>query len=196
MNNKGLLQNLSHQEDLQALLDAGDIETSQWGHNKTKTVDDLWREIVEGETQMQDQPLLRIVPGVVEVIIRQGDCMLIEVKQEFRDGLTRSRNIPPAEKMKPGERYIDAAKRCLDEELNITASNIEIIESTHKTWTEVRDSPSYPGLLTQYTFHTVEARISQLPEDDFYTDEYSQDGTELMLRTYWSWRIVQQGDLT
>ena len=67
MGNQGLLKNLGSQEELQLLLDAGGIDTSQWGHNKTKTVDYLWREIVNGETQMQDPPLLRIVPGVVEI---------------------------------------------------------------------------------------------------------------------------------
>ncbi len=189
---QGCVRHLRHQAELEAMLASGGVDTLQWGQHKAKTVAHLWREIVEGETHMQEHPLQRIVRGVVEVMVQNGGRTLIETQQAFSDGLIRSRQIPPAEKMQPGERPVDTAIRCLREELAVDPSAVEIVDATHEARHEIQLSPSYPGLETRYTFHRVDVRVDGLPDDDFSTDEYSSDGTELRLRHSWSWQSLPE----
>jgi hypothetical protein len=111
-------------DQLKAWLAARDIDASHWGRGAAKTIEDLWQEILNGETLLQDVPPLRIIP-VARIIIRKGNKILIEVEQEFEDNRVRSRNFPPSEKLKRDETYIDAAKRCLKEELGIDSKNFE-----------------------------------------------------------------------
>jgi len=117
--------------------------------------------------------------------------VLIETRQVFASGMTRQRHLPPAEKMQPGERPIDTAMRCLREELGVAHDAIDIIATSHPLRREVHVSPSYPGLATEYTFHTVEARVQGLPDDDFATHEYSPDGHARIIRHDWTWRRMQ-----
>ncbi|PON16156.1 hypothetical protein C2W62_19960 [Candidatus Entotheonella serta] len=175
---------------LNTLLTAAGVDTSRWGRENTKSVDDLWAEIAAGESRIRTQPLLRVVAGAVSVLIRRGSCMLIETRQVFASGMIRQRNIPPAEKMLPGERPIDAAIRCLSEELGVMRHDIESVASMSPPRHEVSPSPSYPGLLTSYTFHTVEARVQGLPDHDFVTHEYDTDGQAWIIQHNWAWQRV------
>jgi hypothetical protein len=129
-----------------------------------------------------------VVLGAVNVLIRRGAYVLIETQQVFASGMTRRRHIPPAEKMQPGERPIDTAIRCLREELGVVHADIDFVASSHPLRREVHSSPSYPGLLTEYTFHTIEARVKGLPDDDFATQEYGLDGRAWIMRHDWTWR--------
>ena len=54
------------------------------------------------------------------------------------DGRSRKRGIPPAEKMRPGERYVETALRCLKEELEVNPQDAEILEDSHTTRREYR----------------------------------------------------------
>jgi hypothetical protein len=178
-------------DELHALLEAGGVDTSRWGNGSAKTVGDLWAEIVAGESCIRTQPLQRVVLGAVNVLIRRGEHVLIETRQVFASGLTRQRHLPPAEKMQPGERPIHAAMRCLREELGVGHDAIDIVPTSHPLRHEVCLSPSYPGLSTEYTFYTVEARVRGLPDHDFATYEYSSDGHARIMRHDWTWRRVQ-----
>jgi hypothetical protein len=178
-------------EELSALLEAGGVDTSRWGNGNAKAVGDLWAELMAGESRIRTQPLQRVVLGVVNVLIRRGEHMLIETRQVFASGLTRQRHLPPAEKMQPGERPIDTAVRCLHEELGVEYDAIDIVPTSHPHRREVCLSPSYPGLSTEYTCYTVEVRVQGLPDHDFATYEYSADGHAWIVRHDWTWRPVQ-----
>jgi hypothetical protein len=175
-------------KELQDLLIAHRIDVSQWGQHDAKTVTDLWQELVAEEAYLQEPPLRRIVPAVVRLIIRQGNCLLIEVQQVFRDGRTRSRRIPPSEKLRRGESYIDGALRCVEEELLVARSNVQVLEQTHQVHHACHRSRSYPGLQSQHTFHTVDVQVQGLPQEAFSTDEYSQHDGALSVRNYWAWQ--------
>ena len=175
------------QDDLKNLLDSKGLDIAQWGFNNAKTVADLWEEIVKQETRIQEKPLLRIVE-VVQVIVRKGDNVLIETQQEFTDGRTRGRKDPPAEKLRAGENHVDAALRCLKEELGIERKDIDVIGSVYRKRQEVMESPSYPGLKTLYIFHEVEARVNQLPDEDFFTYESFCKKNDPIRKHYWSWK--------
>ena len=87
------------------LLISNKIDISSWGKCGAKTIQDLWAEINSGESQIQDNPVMRILP-VTQLIIRNASGMiLVETEQVFADGRTRHRNIPPSEKMKLGENF-------------------------------------------------------------------------------------------
>lgn len=174
-------------DELKAWLTAKGIDFSQWGCDSTKSVENLWIEIVQGEMHLQDEPVLRVVP-VVQVIIRKGNAILIEAVQEFADRRRRSRSHPPSEKMREGEDPITAAIRCLQEELGIEDQNMKILPSTYQQITEEQESPSYPGLRTRYTFHIIEAKVDGLPDSDFWTQETEQNPTDAIKRHYWVWQ--------
>lgn len=178
-------------DELNALLVAGGIDTSEWGEGLTKSLNDLWAELMAGESRIRTPPLQRVVPGAVNVVIPRGERVLIETRQVFASGMTRQRHIPPSEKMLPGEHPTVTAIRCLCEELGLAPHDIEIVTSTSPPRHEVRLSPSYPGLATAYTFHTIEARVNGLPDDDFSTHEYGADGRTWIMRHDWAWLPVR-----
>lgn len=179
---------LNDREQLTAVLLANGVDLAQWGVGAAKRVDDLWQELCDGEMELHGPPLLRVVGGVVQVVVRRGDAILIEAAQVLRDGRVRRRNRPPADKLRPGERYQAAALRCLAEELGIAAAAITLIEESYRYTQTTDDSPSYPGLLSRYTFHTIEAQVASLPPNDFWTDETSAH--DLVARHHWVWQPI------
>ena len=166
------------------------VDLSQWGQASAKSVEDLWHEIINHDMVIDEDPLLRVVE-VVTVIIRDGERVLIETAQQFKDGRRRSRNRPPSDKIKLGENYREAAIRCLDEELGIVSEQVQIMTNTHHVTQMVRQGVSYPGLPTQYYLHRVEAKVSHLPKHDFRTTESTRSGrTDPVKYHYWSWLKV------
>lgn len=168
------------------LINSG-IDPTVWGRGRTKTLANLWRELQEGEIILRERPPLRIV-HVVQVIISQGDLILVEAEQAFGDGQRRYRNLPPSEKIKVGETYVEAAYRCLSEELDIAPANITIYRETHEELQTHASSSSYPGLPSQYHFHTVEAAVSGLPGGDFWRENKAFGEGDPVEKHRWAWR--------
>ncbi len=177
---------------LEALRDsllAGGIALERWGTGQAKSLENLWEEIATGETQLQADPLRRVLAGVVQVIIRRDDGrILIEEEQVLEDGRRRARNIPPAEKMLAGETYADAVRRCLREELRVNPDTAEILTHTHEVYHEQHDSWSYPGLVSLYPIHRVEVRVPGLPRRSFRTTEPDSAGGGLVREHLWTWK--------
>lgn len=171
-------------DELTAWLVMSGIDVSGWGDGNSKTPGNLWQEYAAGESSFIDDPPARLVE-VAQLIIRRDDAVLIEIEQEFTDGRRRARLVPPSEKVKPGEDPRDAALRCLREELGLASEDVALGE----TWITTEDmavSPSYPGLPTYYIFHTFEARVDSLPDEDFYRKN-SAPGDPIR-RHLWGWR--------
>jgi hypothetical protein len=112
-------------ESLRHWLLTQSFELDRWNRRQAKSVGHLFDEIKNGESSIQLKPPLRVV-NVVQVLVSQDGKYLLELEQELDDKRTRKRNIPPSEKMKPGENCLDAARRCLLEELQILDKDIEI----------------------------------------------------------------------
>ena len=175
-------------EELKAWLIKNGIDISQWGTGGTKSLANLWDELVNGDIAIQDNPPVRVV-GVVKILIRKGDRVLTEVEQELGDGEVgrrRKRWCLPSEKMKPGEKPEDAALRCLKEELGLDEQDVISLKFTHEKVKE-SDSPSYPGLSTQYTFVTIEARVNGLPDTDFWRENTAYQHGDPVYRQHWGW---------
>lgn len=185
--NQNLAENMQSLSQLKAWLASKKVDISQWGRGTAKSLESLWDEVRYGEVYLQDNPPLRVI-NVVQVIIRKKDKILIESEQEFDDERRRSRNHPPSEKMRRGENYVEAASRCLQEELGLKRQDFEILSSTYQQKQKELESPSYPNLHTCYIFHIVEARVSNLPETNFWTDESAQNQQDPIRRHYWTWQ--------
>ncbi|MCP5097598.1 MAG: NUDIX domain-containing protein, partial [Chloroflexi bacterium] len=151
-----------------------------------KTIEDLWHELCQGDSQLQKSPLLRRV-NVAQVIIRRNQYMLMETVQEFKSGRRRFRNQPPSEKMKRNESFKEAAIRCLEEELGISGINITFNESSYSRLDTITDSKSYPGLPTEYVFHRMEITIPELPTHNFWRNNLSFANGDPIKRHFWSW---------
>lgn len=172
--------------DLRRWLAGQGVDLTAWGRGGHKSVDHLWDEIERGETQIQEEPLLRLV-DVVQVVVRRGERALIETEQELVGGGRRRRNRPPSEKMQPGESYLEAALRCLREELGVKRSDVTLLHDTYRRKQRDAPSPSYPGLHTRYTFHQVEAEVEGLPEGAFSTHERAGERGDPVETHHWTW---------
>lgn len=172
--------------ELKAWLDSKGIDTTYWGTGGAKSVENLWAEIVEGESQLQDEPPLRLV-RMVKVMIRDGNRILVEAEQEFGENQQRYRGGPPAEKIKPGESQVEAALRCLQEELQVTPGQVEILSWTSEPELVRHESPSYPGLPTNYMRYEVEVKVAGLPREPFSTIETIHDDGDPVKNHHWLW---------
>ena len=168
-------------------LNQHNIDTSLWGEGNAKSVIQLWDEIDSGEISILDDPPRRMV-HVVQVVIRRERQVLLEAEQIMENGSRRFRNQPPSEKFKPGESYLDAATRCLQEELGVPPEAIRLLPKSYSPRTELLDSYSYPGLLTEYTFHMVEAEVYGLPAESFWRGNKAVVTGDPVMRHRWEWR--------
>ncbi|MEZ4515576.1 MAG: NUDIX domain-containing protein [Chloroflexota bacterium] len=168
-------------------LAAAGIDTTVWGENGAKHIEDLWQEIQQGDCRLLDGPPRRDV-SVVEVVLRRGNRVLLELGQTLRDGQTRHRNRPPSEKLKPGEDARGGAMRCLQEELEVSADGVQELTLNQTPTITDRDSPSYPGLPTRYIVYTATAVVPGLPDGDFWRENTATEQSDPVLRHQWGWR--------
>ena len=182
--------NFSSPYHLMVWLTTNGIELSHWGSGTAKSVVDLWHEVQAGESYLQSAPLLRRVE-VASLSIVQNGFQLFEAIQYFHDGRERYPNRAPSEKMKRGETPIDAAMRCLAEEIGCTFANILDPPKLIQTKEDQLDSPSYPGLPSLFTLHTLICTVQALPNIDFVTTNQAEGDPVASIR----WRWVEPGQL-
>jgi len=134
---------------------------------------------------------------------------LVCTRQRMADGRTRERNQLPSEKLLNEEDPVLAAERAVREELGSVigstlhgkglelevllrdATGPDAIQASPETmlaWDEVTDSPSFPGLVTQYRLHEVQILVRGLPTENFS----SVEGTK---EHFWEWRFDSDDDL-
>jgi len=169
-----------------------DVDTSQWGDAGAKAVVDLWNELQHGESTLHTDPPLRRV-HVVEVLVRDGDQLLIEREQHFSDGRVRMRNRPPSEKMLPDEQPEAAALRCLREELGVEPAAISFALQEITKRTVRMDSGSYPNLCSEYHFYTVAASVDGLPHTTFTTANAAHAEGDPIVAHQWAWVDYERG---
>lgn len=179
-------------EKLKEWLISVSIDLNTWNVGQAKSIEHLYSEITSGDCYIQLEPPLRVV-HVVQVLVRNGELVLLEIEQEMDDKRRRKRNIPPSEKMKPDENCVDAARRCLVEELGINSNDIVIITNECKASFRYRKSNSYPGLKTKYCIYRVHAQVNGLPDENFWTEEkHTKNGVEIVRRFCWGWGYLKK----
>lgn len=172
------------------LITAG-IDTALWGKGQAKTLAHLIKEIEDSETILttnQAGELLRTVVVVkTDIFYESPDGKKYKLKEErqvFKDGRERRRDLGQAvsEKMQPAENPANAAIRGIHEELGIGG---DITVTTAGTDEETIDSPSYPGLKSQYISHRFRANLSQ---EQFNPNGYTENQADKS--TYFVWEEI------
>lgn len=150
----------------------------------------LLREIEAGETvliETADGLRRRVSLVRVEVLHQSGDATfkLVEEKQVFSDGRTRRRDLSGVnEKMLPNEEPITAAVRGLSEEIGVEANESL---TYHGSDVSSIESPSYPGLRSEYITHNLSMLIDDASfRPEGYIEE--QNGKS----TYFGWTALAQ----
>ncbi len=166
-------------------LEQAGVDLSLWGRDGAKTAVHLHRELQEKDCILHDNPPRRIV-RVAQIIIQRENEILIEITQEMGNGRLRHRALPPSEKMKQGETVKNGMLRCLQEELGIT--NAVMQPNSHRQHSRTMESSSYPGLVTQYTVHTMKTAVSSLPNHDFWRNNTAYNDGDPIRRHQWGWR--------
>lgn len=195
MSKKSMKVEINQLGDLEKWLQLNHLPLHEWNRNEAKSVTQLYEEIHKGECWLQPEPPLRVV-SVVQVLVFQNNLLLVEIEQELSDQRSRKRCMPPSEKMKPGENWRTAARRCLVEELEVSQDQINLVSKTCKPIIRERFSLSYPGLKSQYHIYQVEAEVSDLPEKSFSTKENTETLTDQAInKHYWDWISPTELDL-
>jgi len=173
------------------LQDAG-IDTSGWGKGGTKTINQLCKEIKEGETILvkneQGELLRRVIVGGADIyyVSPEGKkYRLAEEKQVFKNGSERRRDFGHAvsEKIKHGEDIKNAIVRGIIEELGIEGGLSLEDMGTHE---EILSSPSYPGLKSQYVLPEFKIFLN---ETQFKSEGYIE--TQDDKSTHFVWKEIE-----
>lgn len=136
-----------------------DIPINTWGSGYAKTVDHLYDEIKNEECAIFDEGgfLVRYIEFVgIRILYKDKNnqtWLLVEDRQEFKDGRVRRRNMPSSvsEKMKFGEDSLVSAIRGIREELDIKIESSQLRK--HRPLYYNGGSQSYPGLRSKYKGH-------------------------------------------
>ncbi|MGK5093351.1 inositol monophosphatase family protein [Deltaproteobacteria bacterium TL4] len=168
--------NISNINELEAVMESHGINSQLFGVGEAKTLENLWKELQDGETflEIRNKTLIRKIRVVsirVHYKTEEGQRYVIrEDRQEFNDGRVRVRSFLEAsvsEKLLLQETPEMGAKRALQEELQLDVIG-EIQRGTSRI--EEKYSQSYPGLKTIYETH--------LFRYDLHHDEFRKDGYE------------------
>lgn len=178
-------------KELEDLLSANSIDISQYGQGKAKTLENLLQEIKDGETVLvkEGHVLVREVNVLsIDVFCRYDgkQYRLKEDRQEFTDGREARRRSDyltdgaVSEKILPGEDLIDAVRRALAEELQV--SSFQFLKNPSKTGVKERTSPSYPDLLSRYANYSS---CVELHRNEFKHEGYVEEQDDKV--TYFLW---------
>ena len=194
------------EEDFARWLDEHGLDVSNFGRGEAKTVRHLFDEVRGGKCTLGlcDGSVVRSVVNT-QIKLRHGYKILVEKMQLLEDGRKRvrkdgNRGLLIVVKNRPAEGWRDAARRGLQDELNLRAEQVDLCdEGSIERKNRTVDSPSFPGVATTYTETHCDARLLQdrlTPEErqrlglkksgeaDFRTLKTGRGGTSHL---YWTW---------
>jgi len=167
------------------------VDLSLFGKGKAKSLADLLEEVANGETTLSEENgriVRRISVITINVFVDlNGDrYCLVEDRQIFDDGRERRRNLPSSlsEKIHQNEDVLTAVSRALQEEIGVNEFTL-LIPNPHKR-IERNESPSFPGIFSEYTLHGVDVVIS--PSE--YKEKYQEREKDLV--THFKWVRVKK----
>ena len=182
----------SFDEFMDCLRNCVDITT--WGQGGAKTVEDLWNEVLAGESRIvpKKNGILRMTwPIFLNVLyIDQGTLFeMYEARQIFReDGRERIRDLPGSigekgtSKDKPEDVVRKAIKEELDGKIPLSLENSKV--RLLRKWTEREIARSYPGLATQS--NKVLFELNLMPNQGYPKSFILQESKKY---TFFDWRI-------
>lgn len=142
-------------KSLQKILKQHKVPFETWGQGPTKTLENFWKELQEGESVLAISgrgKLTRLVERSQALIYYEGPAgrlFLRESMQVFANGArrTRKQDISVSEKRRRGESARSAMVRGISEELKIDLADPSVLERKpgHR-YSSSKSSRSYPGL--------------------------------------------------
>ncbi len=161
------------------------INIEKWDHHQgTKTVEDLHREILAGETTLEiiDDKLVRVLKLTsIQVQVKLGEKLftLVEDKQIFFTGAVRERGLRNlAEKMRHNETPEETAYRALKEEIGLTTDKKLIFQGETQ---EIKTSPSYPQLDSIYKVYNFSLMLDSEDLGKIKFSEYQKNKGKITL---------------
>ncbi len=175
---------IKNKTNLIDFLNENNIDISEWGKQGHKSIDNLLGELHEKDCIIKTEVIREISIAVVN--IENKGKLLFEESQKMKNGFIRQRNKLPREKIKQNEEVIEAAYRCLKEEINLEVEDFTIIKvcETPKVYTKV--SASYPNLKTRYLHYDIFVSTDKLPNENFTTKENGEEHDPVDIH-YWAW---------
>lgn len=156
-----------------------DYDISKWC-GKHKSVEDLWREYLEGERSFQrhDTRGLVMVTNVLNVTVFNPTktMKLVEDRIIPTNGEPYTRGYDHiSEKMKPNENIIEGTQRALAEELSLTEEHNTYVQPDQITiqskTIEPKESGYYPGLMGHYHVYKVTVVLSEHQMQESYVEK-------------------------
>lgn len=186
------------------------IDISQYGVGESKPISALVKEINEGSCRLEVERKTGKVVRYVEPIfvqLRYGNRVLVERGRLQPNGKKRESRTLLAEKREPSDRGpFEAAVRAIQQKLSVEVHKSmegfvhDKLEDV--TFTDKRDSASYPGIPAVYLTHYVHLAVKEksaaeaafkergLPDcAEFETEELKQSGT---VKFTWQWIDIQE----
>jgi hypothetical protein len=167
---------------LRELLEGDDVDLTNWGVGKAKSVKQLFGELEEGSCFLERPggggKIRRVVEPVFIQIIWRGRFVLVNTVQQLDDGRKRDRYMFLAEKREPrddgslagtADGVWDTAIRGMAAELNIPQSDLlakdvlRLREDEYVCSELQKDSFSYPGIPGIYRNHYILLDILNTP---------------------------------
>lgn len=178
-------------QNVVTLLTKYSIPFEKWGQGSAKTLQHLIKEVLAGETVLEESPeglARKLSITYIDIFFTDAagkTWKLVEEKQIFKDGRERRRNLDGsiAEKLKAGEmpdqKMVD---RAIQEELAIEGG-----VPTHPNGSReiTEDSPSYPGLTMKATNYYFEGSLNQT---QFRPEGYIEHQTDK--DNYFVWKEI------
>ncbi len=183
LNNKSSVEALRHQ------LESAGVDTENWGQNKSKSIEDLKKEIENGETELilsQNGEILRKTRVARVNIFFQNDegetLKLIEERRLYANGREkfRDKSHSISKKIKNNQTPENAIKKAIIKKLGIS-DEIKIEETD--TVEDTNMSPSYPSLRSVYVFHNFKSYLSK---EQFNSEGYIGKQSDKV--TYYVWK--------
>lgn len=184
--------NIENIEELRDILVENGVRVEDFGKSGAKKLEDLFRELQNKETEIVkegDKIFRKISALSISVKHESGGkkYVLVEEKQIFADGRERKRTPlgSLSEKLRRDEDPKVAVARALQEELSI---NTNYTPSFVETINEIKESGSYPSLLTKYVFYRYNI---DLENEDYKPEGYVEHEEGTGIKTYFVWKEMQ-----
>ena len=164
-----------------------EIPIRLWGQERAKTIEDLYKEVMRGESMLEvfGDKILRKTKSVrmwVRDSMRRNGYLL-EFGKHFSDGRYRERKQLPAQKIMGAELPNDALVRVISEKLHLEKTHYESFCDYCASGTA--ESRSYPGLTTHYSIHNFKVSLN-VPDDSLLTKDTFEiveaDGTRQVFK--------------
>jgi len=154
------------------------VDFRAFGHGKAKTLDSLVNELSRGECCLMERrrepKLVRSVHLLLMRLKEPGGKMLVEVEQKLPDGRIIPMSRLPGQKRRPGENIWQCARRFAETRLTGLEPQMTIRFKVEEVQEEPRESPGYPGILTIYNKHYVDAEVGATQDHVMDEEHFNQ----------------------